>query len=46
MAEEAEARNAIIGESGENPVSDDAIGDVERMTEAWIDWGRANDLID
>ena len=36
------ALNAI---TGENPVPDDAAGDVERMTEAWIRWGRANGLI-
>lgn len=36
------ALNAI---TGENPVPDDAAGDVERMTEAWIGWGRANGLI-
>lgn len=37
---------ALAAISGENPVPDDAIGDVEKMTEAWIEWGRANDLID
>jgi hypothetical protein len=36
------ALNAI---TGENPVPDDAAGDLERMTDAWIRWGRANDLI-
>ncbi len=36
------ALNAI---TGENPVPDDAAGDVERMTEAWIEWGRVNRLI-
>ena len=36
------ALNAI---TGENPVPDDAAGDVESMTEAWIRWGRANGLI-
>ncbi len=36
------ALNAI---SGENPVTDDAAGDVERMTDAWLQWGRANGLI-
>ncbi|HVR39959.1 MAG TPA: hypothetical protein VMU84_12755 [Thermoanaerobaculia bacterium] len=36
------ALNAI---TGENPVSDDAAGDVERMTEAWIGWARANRLV-
>ncbi len=34
--------NAI---TGENPVPDDAAGDVERMSEAWLQWGRANGLI-
>jgi hypothetical protein len=36
------ALNAI---TGENPVPDDAAGDFDRMTDAWIGWGRANDLI-
>ena len=36
------ALNAI---TGENPVPDDAAGDVERMTEAWIGWGRIHGLI-
>ena len=36
------ALNAI---TGENPIPDDAAGDVERMTAAWIEWGRANSLI-
>jgi hypothetical protein len=36
------ALNAI---TGENPVSDDAMGDVERMTADWIAWGRANRLV-
>ena len=36
------ALNAI---TGENPIPPDAAGDVERMTDAWIGWGRANGLI-
>jgi hypothetical protein len=36
------ALNAI---TGENPVPDDVAGDVERMTDAWLGWGRVNDLI-
>jgi hypothetical protein len=36
------ALNAI---TGENPVPEDAAGDIERMTDAWLQWGRANDLI-
>jgi hypothetical protein len=36
---------ALSAITGENPVADDAAGDVGRMTEAWIDWGRANHLI-
>ena len=36
------ALNAI---TGENPVPDDAAGDADRMTEAWMKWGRANHLI-
>lgn len=35
------ALNAI---TGENPVEDDEAGDVERMTEAWIRWGRTHGL--
>jgi len=35
------ALNAI---TGENPVPDDAAGDIERMTRAWIEWGRENGL--
>ena len=31
--------------TGENPVPDHAAGDVERMTDAWLQWGRANGLI-
>jgi hypothetical protein len=36
------ALNAI---TGENLVPDDAAGDIERMTSAWIEWGRVNGLI-
>ena len=36
------ALNAI---TGENPIPDDAAGDVERMTAAWIGWGRAHGLM-
>ncbi len=35
---------ALHAISGENPVPEDAAGDVERMTEAWLRWGRANGL--
>ena len=35
------ALNAI---TGENPVPDEAAGDVERMAEAWIGWGREHGL--
>ena len=35
---------ALHAITGENPVSDDAAGDIDRMTEAWIEWGRANGL--
>jgi hypothetical protein len=35
------ALNAI---TGENPVPDDAAGDIEKMTRAWIEWGRENGL--
>jgi hypothetical protein len=36
------ALNAI---TGENPIPDDADGDVVRMTDAWIAWGRERRLI-
>jgi len=36
---------ALSAITGENPVSEDAAGDVEKMTNAWIEWGRENDLI-
>ena len=36
------ALNAI---TGENPAPEDAAGDAEAMTEAWISWGRANGLV-
>lgn len=36
---------ALHGITGENPIPDDAAGDIERMTQAWLDWGRANRLI-
>lgn len=36
------ALNAI---TGENPVPDDAAGDIEKMTSAWIAWSRENGLI-
>jgi hypothetical protein len=36
---------ALAAISGENPVPDEAIGDVKRMTEAWLQWGRDNRLI-
>ena len=35
------ALNAI---TGENPIPDDDAGDIERMTRAWIEWGRENGL--
>jgi hypothetical protein len=36
---------ALHAISGENPIPDDAAGDIERMTDAWIAWGGANGLI-
>ena len=36
------ALNAI---TGENPVPPDAAGDITRMTEAWIKWGRGRGLM-
>ncbi len=36
------ALNAI---TGENPISEDAAGDVEQMIDAWTEWGRNRRLI-
>ena len=36
---------ALSAISGENPVPDDAAGNVERMTDAWLAWGRDRRLI-
>lgn len=36
---------ALHAITGENPIPDDAAGDIDKMTEAWIGWGRANRLI-
>jgi hypothetical protein len=37
---------ALHAITGENPVPDDAAGDVRRMSEAWIVWGRRNGLLE
>ena len=31
--------------TGENPVPDSDSGDLEKMTAAWLDWGRRNEFI-
>jgi len=36
---------ALSAITGENPVPDDAAGSIARMADAWIKWGRENDLI-
>jgi hypothetical protein len=36
---------ALEAITGKNPVSDDAAGDVEASTQAWIEWGRQKGLI-
>lgn len=36
---------ALNSITGENPVPDDAIGDISKMAEAWIEWGRAHGLL-
>jgi len=36
---------ALAAITGESPVPDDAAGDVERMTEAWLEWGREHGLV-
>jgi len=35
---------ALEAITGENPVPEDAAGDVARMAEAWIDWGEKQGL--
>ncbi|SRR5258707_7113687 len=37
---------ALHAITGENPVPDEAAGDVHRMSEAWLDWGRRNGLLE
>lgn len=32
--------------TGEQPVPKDACGDVDKMTEAWLDWGRRKGLME
>ena len=34
---------AIKAITCENPVSAEAVGDMEAMTNAWLDWARRND---
>jgi hypothetical protein len=36
---------ALQAITGENPVPADAAGDIDRMADAWIEWGRGNRLI-
>jgi hypothetical protein len=31
--------------TGENPVPSSAAGDIDKMTDAWIEWGRGHGLI-
>ena len=35
---------ALSAITGQNPVPDDAAGDIRRMADAWIEWGRQNGL--
>lgn len=35
---------ALRAITGENPVSDDAAGDMERMTKLWLEWGKRRGL--
>lgn len=37
---------ALHAITGENPVPDEATGDVRRMTEAWLEWGRQKGLLE
>jgi hypothetical protein len=36
---------ALSAITGENPIPDDAAGDIERMTRAWIEWGHEHGLL-
>jgi hypothetical protein len=36
---------ALSAITGERPVPNEAEGDVEAITEAWLDWGRAHGLV-
>ena len=36
---------ALIAITGENPIPDEAAGDIERMTSAWVEWGHKNGLL-
>ncbi|MCH7476572.1 MAG: hypothetical protein IIA14_00535 [SAR324 cluster bacterium] len=36
---------ALEAITGEKPVSSDAAGDLDQMTQAWVDWGRSLGLV-
>lgn len=36
---------ALSSITGEQPVADDDAGDMERMTEAWLQWGRQHHFL-
>jgi len=36
---------ALSAITGQNPVPEDAAGDIRQMTDAWIGWGRENGLM-
>jgi hypothetical protein len=36
---------ALCAITGEDPVPDDEAGNVVRMTERWLEWGRARELV-
>ena len=35
---------ALTAITGENPITEDMAGNMNSMTEAWLRWGKANDL--
>jgi hypothetical protein len=37
---------ALEAITGENPVPEEAAGEVEQMAQAWIDWGRQQGLLE
>jgi hypothetical protein len=36
---------ALITITGENPISQDDLGNIHEMTKTWVDWGRQNGYV-